>query len=188
MRILSIVAVLTALSCTSFAQMQEKHTHRHDGSEKLGSVSFKTSCNAPAQKLFNRAVAWLHSFEYEEAEKAFGEVAAVDPRCAMAYWGIAMSNYHPLWAPPGAAELKKGLNAVEQAQQIGANTSRERDYIAALEVFYKDHEKFDHRMRAFAYSDAMKQLQQSYPTDNEAGVFYALTLIATGMMSHDKTY
>ena len=161
--------------------------HRHDASE-LGRVSFTISCTPRAQKQFNRAVAWLHSFEYEEAEKAFTEVAATDSRCGMAYWGVAMSNYHPLWAPPTAAELKRGWESIEKAKLTGARTQRERDYIAALEIFYKDADKLDHRTRAFAYHEAMKRLYQSQRTDQEAGVFYALTLIATGMMVNDKTY
>ena len=106
----------------------------------------------------------------------------------MGYWGVAMSNYHPLWAPPTAEELRKGTSAMEKAKAIGAQTPRERDYIAAMEVFYKDSDKLDHRTRAFAYSEAMKQLYQRHPADNEAGVFYALTLVATGMMSNEKSY
>jgi tetratricopeptide (TPR) repeat protein len=99
-----------------------------------------------------------------------------------------MSSYHPLWTQPSAAELRKGLSAVEKGRAAGAGSQRERDYIAAIAVFYRDADKLDHRTRSFAYSDAMKQLHQRYPTDSEAGVFYALTLIATGMMSHDKSY
>jgi hypothetical protein len=106
----------------------------------------------------------------------------------MGYWGIAMSNYHPLWAPPTAAELKKGSSAIEKAKAIGARTERERDYIAAMEVFYKDSDKLDHRTRTFAYSEAMEQLHRRHPSDREAGVFYALTLIATGTMANDKSY
>ncbi len=167
---------------------QEMHTHEHDHSAKLGRVNFRVSCKPQAQKQFNHAVAWLHSFEYEEAEKAFHAVTVTDPQCAMAYWGIALSNYHPLWAPPTAAQLQKGLSAVEQAKNANARTARERDYIAAIEVFFKDADKIDHRTRTFAYSDAMKQLHLRNPLDREAGIFYALTLIATGMMSNDKTY
>lgn len=162
--------------------------HRHDASEKLGQVNFTVSCTPPAQKHFNHAVAWLHSFEYEEAEKTFNEVAANDPRCGMAYWGVAMTSYHPLWAAPTADELKRGWSAIEKAKQVGARTQRERDYIAALEIFYKDSDKLDHRTRTFAYHDAMKRLYEANPADQEAAVFYALTLIATGTMSSDKTY
>ena len=162
--------------------------HRHDSSEKLGQVNFTVSCTPTAQKHFNHAVAWLHSFEYEEAGKAFNEVAATDPRCGMAYWGVAMTSYHPLWAAPTADELQRGWSAIEKARQIGARTQRERDYIGALETFYKDSDKLDHRTRTFAYHDAMKRLYESNPGDQEAAVFYALTLIATGTMSNDKTY
>ncbi|HKG78516.1 MAG TPA: hypothetical protein VKA78_03840, partial [Pyrinomonadaceae bacterium] len=133
-------------------------------------------------------VAWLHSFEYQEAEKAFTEVTVMDPQCGMGYWGIAMSNYHPLWAPPTPPELKKGWSAVEKAKSVPARTPREQTYIAAMETFYKDYENLDHRSRTFAYSDAMKWVHQLNPSDHEAGVFYALTLIATGTMSPDKSY
>ncbi|HET6852458.1 MAG TPA: hypothetical protein VFH46_09035 [Pyrinomonadaceae bacterium] len=167
---------------------QEMHQHRHDGSEKLGQVNFNVSCTPQAQKQFNHAVAWLHSFEYEEAEKAFTEVTVMDPQCGMGYWGIAMSNYHPLWAPPTAPELKKGWSAVEKAKSVSARTPREQAYIAAIETFYKDYDKVDHRARTFAYSDAMKRVHELNPSDREAGVFYALALIATGTMSPDKTY
>ncbi len=162
--------------------------HMREPSEKLGRVNFSVSCNPQAQTQFNRAVAWLHSFEYEEAEKAFSEVTVTDPRCGMGYWGIAMSNYHPIWAPPTAAELQKGWSAVEKAKAAGAQTQRERDYIAAIEVFYKDSDKLDHKTRTFAYGDAMKQLYRRNPSDDETGVFYALSLIASGMMVHDKSY
>lgn len=185
-----IPLLVSFLSAALFSSVvaQEMHPHRHERPEKLGTVNFTTSCSPKVQKQFNHAVAWLHSFEYEEAEKAFAEVAATDPQCGMAYWGIAMSNYHPLWVPPTPAELKKGWSAVEKAKAAGQKTQREQDYIAAIEIFYKDHDKLDHRTRAFAYSDAMKQLHARNPSDREAGVFYALTLIATGMMSADKTY
>ena len=168
--------------------MRAQEMHRHDSSEELGRVNFPVSCTAAAQKQFNRAVAWLHSFEYEEAEKAFTEVTVTDPRCGMGYWGIAMSDYHPIWAPPTAAELQKGSSAIEKAKIVGVRTQRERDYIAAIEVFYKDAAKLDHRTRTFAYSRAMEQLYRRHPSDREAAVFYALTLIATGMMVHDKSY
>ncbi len=106
----------------------------------------------------------------------------------MGYWGIALSNYHPLWAPPNAAELKKGWEAIEKGKAVGARTERERDYIAAIWNFYKDSDKLDHRTRVLAYSDAMEQLHQRYPSDREAGIFYSLTLIAKGMMAGDKSY
>ena len=91
----------------------------HEPSEKLGQVNFIVSCNPEARRQFNRAVAWLHSFEYEEAEKAFNEVSVTDPRCGMAYWGVAMSLYHPLWRPPDEATLRRGWAAVQKAKAVG---------------------------------------------------------------------
>ena len=183
----SLLFVALFLFVTS-GYSQETHPHKHDPSESVGVVRFPVSCKPQAQRQFNRAVAWLHSFEYEEAEKAFTEVTVTDPGCAMGYWGIAMSNYHPLWAPPTPEQLKTGWAAVEKAKAAGARTPREQGYVAAMEAFYKDHDKLDHRKRAFAYSDAMKQHAASNSSDREAAVFYALSLIATGMMSNDKTY
>ncbi|HEX5836150.1 MAG TPA: hypothetical protein VFY34_19960 [Pyrinomonadaceae bacterium] len=180
-----LLAIATAVVVIT-AQAQHDD-HRHEPSEKLGRVNFTVSCTPQAQKQFNRAVAWLHSFEYEEAEKAFLEVAATDPRCGMAYWGVAMSNYHPLWAAPTPAELKRGQDAIKKAKLIGARTQRERDYIAALGQFFTPIE-LTYLERSVAFSDEMKSLYEKNRTDSEAGVFYALTLIATGMMSHDKTY
>lgn len=175
---------LLGLFCAFAAIGQETHQHQHE----LGKVNFPVSCSVSAQEQFNHAVAWLHSFEYEEAEKAFTQVTLTDQKCGMGYWGIAMSNYHPIWVPPTAEELKKGLDAIEKARSVGARTVRERDYIAAIGAFYKDADKLDHRARALAYRDAMEQVYLRYPRDREASVFYALTLIATGMMANDKTY
>ena len=172
----------------AISQAQHQHDHQHGASEKLGSVDFPVTCSDTAAKQFNRAVALLHSFEYAEAEKAFTAVSAADPKCGMSYWGIAMTNYHPIWAPPTSDELKKGWAAVEKAKSVGANSEREKDYISAIEVFYKDSDKLDHRTRALAYHRAMEQVYLRYPKDREAAVFYALTLISTGMMANDKSY
>ncbi len=187
-KLLFVTFLVVLIGDPRSTKAQEMHPHKHDPSEKLGQVNFTVSCTPQAQTQFNRAVAWLHSFEYEEAEKAFTEVTVTDPKCGMGFWGVAMSSYHPLWAPPTADELKKGWGAIEKAKAAGAQTERERDYIAAIEVFYKDAATVDHRTRSFAYSKAMDQLYQRTPSDNEAGVFYALTLIATGAMSNDKSY
>jgi tetratricopeptide (TPR) repeat protein len=184
-----LLATLVALLCASLvrAQAAHQHQHRHDTSEKLGQVNFPVSCSQSAQQQFNRAAALLHSFWYEEAEKAFTEVTKIDSGCAMGYWGIAMSNYHPLWAPPSPAELKRGWNAVEKAKAAGARADRERNYIAAIEVFYKDSEELDHRARALAYEKAMEQVYRRYPQDREAAIFYALSLLGTALPT-DKSF
>jgi tetratricopeptide (TPR) repeat protein len=182
----TIPALLTLLMIVSVLQAQEMH--RHDPDEQLGQVNLPISCSAVAQKQFNRALALQHSFQYSEAEKAFSEVSATDAACAMCYWGVAMSNYHPLWAPPDAEELRKGASAIERAKSLGARTQRERDYIAALETFYKDSDRLDHRTRARAYEQAMKQLYMRYPKDNEAAIFYALVLNERALVVNEKDY
>src|ERR1700754_1796183 len=142
------------------------HEHQHDHGENLGRVNFPVSC-AKVQPQFNRAVALLHSFWYEEAEKAFTEITVNEPGCAMAYWGIAISNYHPVWAPPTPTEFGKGRAAVDKAISIGGKDERENGYIKAIAVFYADADKLDHRTRALAYEKAMESLHLRYPQDHE---------------------
>jgi hypothetical protein len=161
----------------------------HQGHEpQLGRVVFETSCNAEADALFRRALGWLHSFEYEQSARTFAQAAAADPRCAIAHWGIATSYYHPLWAPPSAAELESAASALADARAAGAASERERAYIGAIEVFYRDSGRLDHRTRVQAYSAAMEQLHRRYPQDQEAAIFYALSLIAAGTMDQDPAF
>lgn len=156
--------------------------------ERLGTVQFATSCAPAVQVPFNRAVALLHSFHLDAAVAAFTEVAAADPACGMAQWGVAMAWLgNPLAAPPSARGLKEGWAAVEKAKAAGAKTPREREYIAAIEILYKDADKVDHRTRALAYEKAMEQISARYPADREAAVFYALALNIT-LDPNDKTY
>jgi hypothetical protein len=180
-------ASLAVLLCPFMPRAQEMDQHKHEMGEKLGRVNFEVSCNSAAQQQFNRAVALLHSFWYEEAEKGFVEVTKTDPKCGMGYWGIAMGLYHPVWAPPAAAELRNGMAAVQRAKTVSAQTQRDRDYIAAIETFYRDADQLDHRTRALAYEKAMEQLYLRYPKDHEAAVFYALALLGTSLPT-DKTY
>jgi hypothetical protein len=164
-----------------------QHEHPAGDPEKLGKVNFPVSCDAALQPQFNSAVAMLHSFWYEKARDTFAAIAQKDPSCGMADWGIAMTDYHPIWEAPGPAALEDGSAAVEKAKSAGAKTQREKDYIAAIEAFYKDYDKIDHRTRARAFEKEMEQLQARYPDDPEAAVFYALSLIANAPPP-DKTY
>ncbi|MEP7270991.1 MAG: hypothetical protein ABI882_05780 [Acidobacteriota bacterium] len=181
--------ILAAILFAPLAKAQDSHQHQHphDSSEKLGKVNFTVSCGVETQKQFNRAAAMLHSFWYEEAGKAFSEIAATDRACPMAYWGIAMSAYTPLWAPPRDADLRKGWEALEKARAIPAKTERERDYLAAIETFYKDFDKLDHRTRSLAYEKAMERVYLKHTQDREAGIFYALSLLGTALPT-DKSY
>ncbi len=156
--------------------------------QQLGQVSFKTSCAPAAQEKFDRGLAMVHSFFYPYSIQAFTEAAAADPQCAIAYWGIAISHRpNPLILPLPAAALKAGLEAVEKGNAIGAKTERERDWIVAIEVYYRDYDKVDQTTRGLAYERAMERLVQKYPDDLEAAVFYALALNETALPS-DKTY
>jgi tetratricopeptide (TPR) repeat protein len=148
--------------------------------DELGRVVFQTSCTPQAQAQFERALAMLHSFFYPETIKAFSAVAETDPNCAIAYWGVAVSvRPNPLVGPFDAATLKRGLEAVQKGKAIGAKTERERDWLAAIEQFYKDYDKVDQDTRAKNYEKAMEALTKKYPDDVEAKIFYALALNET---------
>jgi hypothetical protein len=156
--------------------------------QELGRVHFQTSCTPQAQEKFDRGLAMVHSFVYPDSVQAFTDVAAADPQCAIAYWGIAISHRpNPLILPLAAAVLKNGWEAVEKGKAIGAKTERERDWLAAIELYYKDYDKVDQTTRGLAYEKAMEQLMQKYPGDPEAAAFYALALNETALHS-DKTY
>ncbi|HEU4704415.1 MAG TPA: hypothetical protein VFS45_01710, partial [Sphingomicrobium sp.] len=160
----------------------------HDHGPQLGQLSFESSCNAAAQAQLVTGLGWLHSFEYAPAEQAFEAAAKADPQCAIAYWGVANSLYHPMWAAPTPAELEKAGAALASARAAGAGSKRERDYIAALETFYRDSATVDHKTRAHAYLAALEQLSKRYPDDREAALFHALQLVGVGMMDEDPTF
>jgi hypothetical protein len=156
--------------------------------EKFGEVDFPISCSTLAQTQFNRAVAMLHSFFFPETIKAFAALTAQEPSCAMAFWGLAISQRpNPLVAPFPAEMMKNGWKAIEAARAAGAKTQRERDWIEALAVFFKDHETVDLPSRTLAYEAVMARLSQRYPDDSEAAIFYALAL-NEAVDLNDKTY
>ncbi len=142
-------------------------------------VQFPISCSATAQESFNDALAALHSFWYAQAVKEFTAIAEREPDCAMAYWGIAMSRWNQLWAPPRPDALAAGAAAIGKAAAAGPKSEREKDYIGAVAAFYTDVDKRDHRARAGAYASAMQAIYHKYPSDREAAAFYALALLAT---------
>lgn len=156
---------------------------------KLGSVRLPTSCAAAAQTQLERGVAMLHSFWFDAARAAFERAAQQDTGCAMAFWGIALSHYHPLWTNPNAQELSAGAAAVAKAEGLarGKATARELGYIAAVAAFYRDAGKVPHARRVKAYQAAMQQLVQRYPDDREAAAFFAIALLADASPS-DKTF
>ncbi|MGH9819762.1 MAG: hypothetical protein ACRD43_06300 [Pyrinomonadaceae bacterium] len=186
-KLLIFSAVLPA-AIISLCHAQDMSGHMH-GDEKLGNVHFAISCSPAKQTEFDRGVALLHSFWYERAAETFRGIAGREPSCAMAYWGIAMSLYHPLWERPNAESLKSGWEALEKARVINGGTDREKGYIAAAATFFGDYAKVDHVTRVLAYEKAMEQLSSKYPDDREADVFYSLALIASALtLPPDRTY
>src|SRR5258708_2095624 len=153
---------------------QEHAPHDHGAVAGLGTVHFPISCSAAAQEKFTRGLALLHSFGYEEAEAVFSQIGAAEADCGMAYWGVAMTYYHPIWAPPNRQDLERGADASAKATRASAKTQRERDYMTAIAPFYRDGATAPHRHRGEAYRAAMKQLHERYPDDDEAAIFYAL--------------
>jgi len=159
----------------------------HEGHE-FGSVHFEISCSTDSQQQFDRAVAMLHSFFYPETDKAFKAIAAKEPACAMAQWGVAISQRpNPLTPPFAPANLKQGWDAIQNARAATTSTPRERDWIEAMAVFFQDYDTVPQRIRTARYTDAMARLHAKYPTDTEASTFYALSLLEAVDLS-DKTY
>lgn len=153
--------------------------------ERLGEVSFPTSCAPETRASFDRAVALLHSFWYEAAEAAFLEVAEQDPGCAMAHWGLAMTAVHPLW--PTTPDYDKGKRATARAVSLGGGTPKEQGYIDAVSTIFVGAEPPDYPARKKAFELAMADLHERFPGGAEVTIFYALALTATAP-PEDKTY
>jgi tetratricopeptide (TPR) repeat protein len=182
--------ILLGLSVPAGSCNADPAEHDHPIPEKLGTVSFPISCGAATEKDFEHAVALLHSFAYSAAEKAFHAVAAKNPNCAMARWGVAMSYYHPLWEPhftPQGAE--QGRRELDEAKRLGGS-ERERGFIDALDQLYgatNTEAPAPYKQRAEAYQTSMAALAEHNPNDVECHVFYALALLGTAAPT-DRTH
>ena len=154
---LALALMATILSIPVMADETHSHDH-HAALGEIGKAPFPSTCTKAAQTQIDRGVALIHSFWYAEAEKAFRKAAEVDPKCGTAWWGVAMSNYHPLWAPPTPSELTTGKEAAEKAKSLGAKSAREKDFIAAVGAYYHQSDTLDHRTRAVAYEKAMEKV------------------------------
>jgi hypothetical protein len=182
------VVTLPLVAAVPAAWAQDSH-HGAAADGKVGTVEFRTSCAAPAQPSFNRAVALLHSFEFGRAIDAFNAVLAADPSCAMAEWGIALCRWGNPFAPgqKSAAQVQAGLDAIRRARAAGAPTDRERGYIEAAANLYEDADRKPQAARVAAYREAMSQVAAKYRDDEEAEIFYALS-IAIAADPADKSY
>jgi len=184
MRLSSLLCMLLVVPSAVLADEGHHHSLTE---EEVGSVQFSTSCSKQVAGPFNRAIALLHSFQYEKTREAFADIAKQDPNCAMAYWGIAMSHYHGLW---DNGDTAAGRAALIKAQEISSvtpsTTQREKSYIAALTEIYKEDSK-DKTLHAQAFEQKMAELQAAFPDDSEAAIFYGLALAITAPKS-DKTF
>ena len=177
-RLILVAGITAALTCSALGQQDDK----------LGKLSFPTSCDPKVQAEFERGVAMIHSYWFLIARRTFEGVLREDPNCAMAYWGIALDLLNnSLAVVPPRADAEAAWAALEKARAVGAKTQRERDWIEALSAYFRDHDKLPVNVRLAAYNNAMEQLAQRYTDDYEAQAFYALTLQASASPS-DTTY
>jgi hypothetical protein len=186
----AIVLIAWGLTICMAAEHRAGAQDEHAGhaGETFGSLHFETSCSAAVGRDFDRAVARLHSFFYPETEKAFRAVAQHEPSCAMAYWGIAISQRpNPLITPLQPQLLKQGWEAIQQARTAGPATDREREWIEALALYFQDYDTVDQRTRTARYEAAMARIHARYPSDREAAIFYALSMLEAVDLT-DKTY
>ena len=181
----TLLALALAFPLTVFAQ-HDHHDHDHGAPDlgNIGKAHIETSCNAAAQKEIDRGLALIHSFWYAPAEEVFRKAAAADPTCGMAWWGVAMSNLHPIWAAPTPSERKAGNDAVMKAIDVAAKTDRELKYIDAIATYWAIS---DHKRAMIEYEQKMAEVEQANPKDREAAIFHALALLGTAEAS-DKTY
>jgi tetratricopeptide (TPR) repeat protein len=188
MRIPTVAFAVLLAGTVSAQQQPASHGHMTPPDEKLGKVHFANSCRPAVAAAFDRAVALLHSFSFSATKRAFEEVLAKDPSCAMAHWGIAMSHWgNPFAGLRSPKALAEGHAAAERARTTGNPTPREREYIAAVAELFRDYQKTDQRTRVLAYERAMEQVSIRHPDDREAAAFYALSVNQTALPS-DKTY
>src|SRR4051794_10003784 len=175
------------LATTAAASLCASPTLAATAAKQLGKVHFETSCTPAAQKLVDQGMLYQHSFWYRSSKQTFEDALKADPNCAIAYWGIALSLLNNPHAPPPAANLPLGLEAIQKAKALNAKTQRERDYIDALAAMYVDYDKVDHRTRVQNYLKAEEAVAQKYPKDDEAQIAYAITLNVAASPA-DKTY
>jgi tetratricopeptide (TPR) repeat protein len=155
--------------------------------KEFGVVNFDIGGDEKVRADFNTAVELLHSFEYDESEKVFAKIIDASPGFAMAYWGVAMCSFHPLWEPPSEQDLKKGANAIAIAHSLKRSSKRQSAYIDAVAAYYKDWDKTNPHLRSVHFEKAMEQLHLQFPDDKEAAIFYALSLDAAADPM-DKTF
>ncbi len=139
----------------------------------VGVVDFKVTNSKPAsQDCFNRAVAMLHNFWFEEARDQFNECGAADPDLQLAWWGVAMTHNHSLWNRVWLEEGRAALAKITAPEKL---SKRERAYVDAVRLLFGKGTK---KEREIAYAKAMGAIDREYSDDLEAATFHSLSLIA----------
>jgi hypothetical protein len=152
----------------------------HHGLGRLGRVTFPVSCTPEASQRFEHAMAVLHSFWWEEGERAFSAVLEADPDCVMAYWGLALNAWkNPFAGGPSGAALLRGAEAAGRASSGAARSERERGFIAAAGALYRNPAGSSNALRLQAYADTMARLYRDFPRDTEVAIYHSLALVAT---------
>jgi len=173
------IRLLAAAAASLIPASLSAQAHDH-AAGRLGRVTFPVSCAGEAPHRFERAMAVLHSFWWEEGGPAFQRVLAADSTCAMAHWGLALTAWgNPFLGGPTGAALEAGARAAERAAQLGAPTARERGFLAAAAALYRDHATVRGPVRLRVYSDTMARVYADHPDDPEVAIYYALSLVAT---------
>ena len=182
----SISLILSGLLIWISPAPARQHSHTK---KEIGDVHFAISSTRPeTQEAFNNAMALLYSFAYADAFRAFNEITLTDHQCAMAYWGMAQSFFHPVWEEvPTAENVKIAQEAIRMARRVGIKTEREKDYIDAIEIMYSNIGKTEYPQRVLEYQKAMEKMYEKYAGDQEAAILYALILDATAPKT-DKSY
>lgn len=184
----ALFTVALSLALPGLAQTAPEPTQSDPYGKRLGTVHFAPSCSEAARAQAARGLALLHHMTYEGARAAFASAAESDPKCAMAYWGQAMSYIHPLWSdPPSQEEFEQGQSLVNMAKNRGQKTDWENAYIQVVEGYYVPGWSQDERENLTNFEMGWGILQDRFPDDPEAAAFYALAHLANADPS-DKSY
>ncbi len=174
--LLRTASALLALGCSAPRAAVVAPQHEHGA----GTVDFAVDCTPAAQAEFNRAVVLLHHMTYPQARQGFERVSALDPQCALAHWGVAMTLFQPLWPTrPGPAALQQGWAEVQAGEALNPTGRRERLFLATAHAFFQDPSGSDYWERIRRWAAATDSLAAAYPDDTEASAFHALALLAT---------
>jgi hypothetical protein len=182
------LAALLILSAPRPAAAHDDDARADKPGEIIGKVHFPVSCNEAAQQEFDHALALYHSFWFDPANEAYKKVLELDPKCGMAYWGLALSALgNPFGWPAPAKAMQAGAAYIDKAREVSAGSERERAFIDSLAKLFENWQTTEHRSRALGWEQGMEKIAAAYPDDVESQVVYALSLIANAQAT-DKTF